>query len=96
MKCDIRKFAFPMDIVMESYVDIVDTNTMMFINSNDAVGLREWIIPDISASLAIAYRTNAVEVFDSDRDDLCYPGFKLARGCGHNAIYPHRYYRESE
>lgn len=96
MKCEIRKFSFPMNIVMESYVDIVDTNTMMFINSNETVDLREWIIPDMSAVLALAYRADAVEVFDSDGDDLCYPGFKLARNCGHNAIYPHMYYRESE
>ena len=96
MKCDIRKFAFPMNIVMESYVDIIDTNTMMFINSNEAVDLREWIIPDMSASLALAYRIDAVEVFDSDRDDLHYPGLKLARNCGHNTIYPHMYYREDD
>ena len=96
MKCDIRRFAFPKDIVMRSYVDIVDTSTMMFANSDEVVDLRYWIILDIKEPLALAYNTVAIEIFDSDRDDLNYPGFKLASNCGHNAIYPHMYYRESE
>lgn len=96
MKCDIRKFAFPMDIVMKSYTDIINTKTMTFAKHDGRFYLREWIIPDTNEPFVIAYSIDAVEIFDSDRDDLCYPGFKLARNWGHNAIYPHMYYRESE
>ena len=96
MKCDIRKFAFPMDIVNEKYTDVIDTKTMILCSRNEKFNMYEWIVTNMDEPLANAYNIAAVEVFDCDSDQMCFPGFKLARNFGHNAIYPHMYYRESE
>ena len=94
MKCDIRKFAFPMEIVNTQYLDILNTETMELVNCNQKFNIIEWIVLNMDEPFANAYNVIAVEVFDSDSDKLCIPGFKLAYNFGHNAIYPHRYYRE--
>lgn len=97
MKCSIRKFAFPISIIQEKgLVDVLNTKTMCLCKSNRTFHPMEWIILEIDEPFAIVYNVAAVEIFDSDSDELSYPGFKLARNCGHNAIYPHMYYRESE
>lgn len=96
MKFDIRKFAFPMEIVNAQYLDILNTETMELVNCKKKFNMLEWVVPNIDEPLANAYNIAAIEVFDSDNDQICYPGFKLARNLGHNAIYPHMYYREIE
>jgi hypothetical protein len=77
-------------------VDVLNTDTMALSKNNGKFNPNDWIVLEEDEPFAIVYHVDAVEVFDSDRDDLRYYGFKLARGCGHNSIYPHRYYRESE
>lgn len=95
MKCDIRKFTFPMNIVHANYMEIVDTETMQFAKSDlGDFDYNNWIILDPDEHFAVAYNIVAIEAFDSDSDELNYIGFKLSRNCGHNSVYPHLYYRE--